>query len=228
MHWRTGFGVDTSEPSLLPIGNLGIMSDWFRWRLYWGATKAGLDPDCISAVIDIESGFKADAVNPKYPSHGGLIQGSASKAQGLSAEEQLDAIVLPHFTKTVKSGETDCGTYYMATFLPAYMNAPDETLLGKKGGTEVLAGGLTTGALYKANPGFAPGYPKNPAEFFTVGDVKNLIRGRVNAVAQKAKARIPVPKEEPEKPVDTDYSLLITGLVVSAGLALAWWASKKR
>jgi hypothetical protein len=63
----------------------------------------------------------------------------------------------------------------MLTFMPAYAYAPDSKVLGKKGGGTLDNTGLSMHKVWEQNPGFGKSKGKN---YFTVGDVKSLIRSR--------------------------------------------------
>jgi len=185
------------------------VSDWFRWRLVTRAAELGLSADCIAMVISMESGFRANVKNALGYKYAGLIGfGGANykKALRMSAEEQLDQLVFPHFQKAGLGSSKDCGDYYMATFMPVFTHSRDDIVIGEKGNNErPCAGCPTKHSLYVANN--TPGCPdiKGACYFdgdkdgkYTVGDVKNLIRQRASAAASKP--RIPIPEKEPPKP----------------------------
>jgi hypothetical protein len=68
----------------------------------------------------------------------------------------------------------------MRTFMPAFVNASDSTVLGKKGGGDLIlpsgkSSGLSLHKVWEQNPAFAKSKGRN---YFTVGDVKSSIRNR--------------------------------------------------
>lgn len=213
--------------SLLNVPGIERLSPWFRWRLASWAASAGVSADCILAMMHIESGMKADAVNPKTGASG-LIQVipkmayiwdvTIDEVRTMSAEEQLERIIIKKpWPKTL-----DCGTVYMANFLPAYAYAPDSQVLGEKDSKEQLKGGLTTGAVYAGNYGF----DADKDGIFTVGDVKNFLRGKVSAWAEK-RGYLEIPFEEPERPAGASQagsgsgSILLGLGILGLGVAIA-------
>jgi hypothetical protein len=216
----------------------GIMrvSDWFRWRLVTGATALKLSPDCIATVISHESGFRANIKNQLGYKYGGLIGygGKGYKdAISKSAEWQLDNQILPLYNSHRHlRGNTDCGDYALATFLPAAIGMGDDEVLGDgyhkdwtKGGprpesTEIPCNHCPSkGALYRANYGF----DRDRDGIFTVGDVKASVR-RIAANAA-TKPRIPVPDTEPPKPRNVGSAGKTVALVLLAILGV-WGGSK--
>lgn len=106
------------------------------------AESLNLDPNGIAAVMSIESGFKAAARNSTSGATG-LIQFMPSTAAHLgtstpslarmSAIEQLAFVkkFYAPFAKSIRKDEP--GDYYMATFMPAFVAAPETTVLSTAG-----------------------------------------------------------------------------------------------
>ena len=74
----------------------------------------------------------------------------------------------------------DRGTIYMLTFMPAFVNSPDNIVLGQKGGGMLMlpngkSSGLSLDKMWDQNPLFGKSQGKDS---FTVGDVKNAINSR--------------------------------------------------
>ena len=130
------------------------------------------------AIIKTESGGRPTARNRIA---GGLIGFTERTARGLGttlddilkmdAVEQLDYVYKFYRMVGVQPG-MDRGDIYMLTFLPAYVNASDSTVLGQKGAGELGNTGLSKHAIWDQNPLFGKSRGK---EYFTVGDVKNTI-----------------------------------------------------
>lgn len=112
----------------------------FQRELVRMATRLGLDPSPIAAVMSIESAFKPNARNP-HTRATGLIQFMPATAIGLgttidelaqiSALQQLP-FVEKYFRPLVPRIKTP-GDYYMAVFMPAHVGEPGETELFRKG-----------------------------------------------------------------------------------------------
>ena len=92
----------------------------------------------------------------------------------MTAVQQLDYVYKFYKMNGLKPG-SDVGIMYMLTFMPAYAYAPDGKVLGKKGGGPLDNTGLSMHKVWLQNPGFGKSRGKN---YFTVGDVKSLIRSR--------------------------------------------------
>lgn len=214
----------------------GVVGEWyafpgrattnkFRYALWLMAERLEGDVNAYAAVMSIESGFNPAATNPGSNATG-LIQFMPSTAKqlgtsvdalrGMSAIQQL-AYVEKFYAKA--KGVTDPGTLYMLTFLPAFAYSDDSKVLGEKNGTDVLAGGLTTGKVYAANPGF----DGDKDGIYTVGDVKNLARGRYNAA--KAKGAVPITVEDISESGGSAGGG--GGLLLVFGLGLAGFAAYK-
>ena len=154
----------------------------FNEKLDQIAKKLGIQPETLRAIINIESRGNPQARDP-YNVSAGLIGFTRETAKRLgytreeilrmSAVEQLDLVYDYYRRVGVKPGMTR-GDIYMLTFLPAFVNSSDDTILGREGGGELkLPGGKSTGlSMHKVwyqNPVFGRSKGKN---YFTVGDVK--------------------------------------------------------
>ena len=145
----------------------------------------GVDPEDLAAIIHMESRGRADAVN-KFDVSVGLIGFTETTARSLGttkdrikqmpAIDQLDLVEKFYRRAGVKTG-MNRAQLYMLTFLPAFVNAPDNTVLGREnGGNLQLPNGsmskLSMHKIWLQNPVFSKKYQKN---HFTVGDVKRTI-----------------------------------------------------
>lgn len=242
-----------AKPQLLNVPGLAAMSEWFRWKLYHELDGRGVDPNCVVAMIAVESGFSPHIVNPIGAA--GLIQVlpstamqaygySASEIAAMSPEDQLEKVILKKkWPGPNKDGEpASCGTIYLNNFIPEYTHDPGETILGDKSGAAgSLRGGLSTKSVYLCNSSggckakngienawslFDPG----KTGIFTVSDVKNFMNGKVGAWETKY-GYLDVPEldaEPPRPPSDSsDSSMLLAGGVVAAGIAFALWRWRK-
>lgn len=238
-----------AKPQLLNVPGLAAMSEWFRWKLYHELDRRGVDPNCVVAMIAIESGFNPHVVNPIGAA--GLIQVlpstamqaygySASEIAAMSPEDQLEKVILKKkWPGPNKDGEpASCGVTYLANFLPAYVGAPGETILGDKSGKAgTLKGGLSTKAVYCSNASknqdgscgwslFDPG----KTGVFTVADVQNFMNGKVGAWETKyGYLDVPELDAEPARPLadSSDSSMLLAGGVAAVGIAFALWRWRK-
>lgn len=104
------------------------------------ARSLGLDPNGIAAVMSLESGVNPGAVN-KESGATGLVQFMPATAvafgtnvnalRRMSAIEQLPFVRKLFTSKKIRPSVM--GDYYMSVFMPAFVGAPPETVLGVKG-----------------------------------------------------------------------------------------------
>lgn len=206
------------------------VSDWFRWYLVYQSAQSQLNADCIAMVISLESGFDANVKNMQGARYAGLIGfGGKNYEKGLtySAERQLEELVMPLFESYPKlKNNTDCGDYYMAVFLPGLMGESDDFVIGRKGDPDpAWPKGPSRDKLYVQNN--ADGCPDidGPCYFdhdkkgyYTIGDVKRLIRTRTEETLPKP--RIPVPDQEPARPSEGEMTSSGVAILVG-GIAVA-------
>ena len=194
---------------LLAVPKLETTTLSFRQELVRQALDAGLDPNLVAAVISFESGFNPKAVN-RYSGATGLIQWMPSNFPvpnllDLSAEEQL-----PYALRWIKgkgvAGSTRATDYYLSVFLPAFIGAPSNLTVGRKGSSEPLrlasgkATSLSLGKMYEQNPAFDP----SGKGYFTIGDVGGKIESLVSAARGRAPVPVPFPVTSPPRPRGTE------------------------
>lgn len=125
---------------ILALRGIEKTSNAFRAELVRVADRLGLDPSFLGAVMANESGFNPQATNPQVGATG-LIQfmpgtaeilGTTTTAlRGMSDIQQLFYVekfyrmvgARAHIRRDVP------GDYYMATFMPAFVGAPPDTIL---------------------------------------------------------------------------------------------------
>lgn len=182
---KGGASQPSSQPTGKPAtakakGTTSISEPNYDKKLVKVANALGIDPNDLRAIIKTESNH-----NPKSRNRiaGGLIGFTDRTARGLgtslpailqmSAVDQLDLVYQFYKNAGVQPGMKR-GEIYMLTFLPAYANAPDKTVLGQKGGGQLGRTGLSKHAIWAQNPLFGKSKGKT---YFTVADVKNTING---------------------------------------------------
>jgi hypothetical protein len=157
----------------------------FNKKLEQISKRLGVAPDVLRAVIYAESRGNPTARDP-YNVSAGLIGFTRDTARSLgttreeilqmTALDQLD-LVYDYFRKVgVKPGMTR-GDVYMLTFMPAFVGASDDTVLGKEGGGELVTPGgkssrLSMHKVWYQNPVFGRSKGRS---YFTVGDVKRHV-----------------------------------------------------
>jgi len=157
----------------------------FNKKLEQISKRLGVAPDVLRAVIYAESRGNPTARDP-YNVSAGLIGFTRDTARSLgttreeilqmTALDQLD-LVYDYFRRVgVKPGMTR-GDVYMLTFMPAFIGASDDTLLGKEGGGELVTPGgkstrLSMHKVWYQNPVFGRSKGRS---YFTVGDVKRHV-----------------------------------------------------
>ena len=157
----------------------------FNKKLAKVASALGVEEESLRKIIKFETAgtFSPTSHDPWNVSIG-LIGFTEKTAKGLgtskaelakmTAVQQLDYVYKFYQKNGLRPG-SDVGTMYMLTFMPAYAYAPDSKVLGKKGGGPLDNTGLSMHKVWEQNPGFGKSKGKN---YFTVGDVKSLIRNR--------------------------------------------------
>ena len=170
--------------------NANIQDPDFDKKLHKIAQALGISYDTLYKIIKFETAgsFSPSSHDPSNVSVG-LIGFTERTARGLgtskaelakmTAVQQLDYVYQFYKNAGVQPGE-DIGTIYMRTFMPAFVHASDSTVLGKKGGGDLIlpsgkSSGLSLHKVWEQNPAFAKSKGKN---YFTVGDVKSSIRNR--------------------------------------------------
>jgi hypothetical protein len=163
-----------AAPSASSIDTSAIQDPDFNKKLDKIAGLLGVDSSHLISIMKMESRMDPAAVN-KQSGATGLIQfmpdtarslGTSVEAlRGMSAVEQLDYVYKYFKMVGVKPG-MDLGDLYMAVFMPKYVGADDNTVLGKEG-----ASGFS-GKVYAQNKGL----DKNKDGAITVADVKGSIQ----------------------------------------------------
>lgn len=176
--------------------------------------RLNFEPDFLLSVMSIETAGTFDPAiqNPINPDPNqratGLIQFMPSTAKalgtsiaalrGMSAVEQLQ-YVERFFRANGSAGKIRRnvpGDYYMAVFMPAFVGASQDLVLGRKGDPGTIAG-LTLSKVYDQNAGI----DRQKRGFFTVGDVWQTTLSRLASVASKP--RITVTETAPLPPAPT-------------------------
>lgn len=172
-----------SKRSNVPVSNDSAFKDpEFNRKLEKIAKSLGLDPNVLRGIINLESRGRPAASDPYGVSVGliGFTRDTARKLgttrdeiRTMSAVDQLDLVHQYYKMVGVKPGMTR-GDVYMLTFLPAFVGAPDDTVLGKENGGELItpSGRGTKLSMHKVwyqNPVFGRSQGRN---YFTVADVK--------------------------------------------------------
>lgn len=194
----------TSFP-LLAVPKIETTSPSFRSELVRQALEAGLDPNLVAATMSFESGFSPTIVNP-HSGATGLIQWMPNNfpvksLPQLSAIEQLP-YAIKWFVQNGARGASRATDYYLSVFLPAFIGAPQNLTVGRKGSTEPLrlpsgkATNLSLGRMYEQNAGF----DKTKRGYFTIGDIGQNIEDIVRAAQGRAAIPVPLPVMEPPRP----------------------------
>jgi peptidoglycan hydrolase-like protein with peptidoglycan-binding domain len=167
------------------IDTKAIQDPEFNSKLDKVAKALGIESDILRRIIKFETAgtFSPTSQDPSGVSIGliGFTRPTA-RALGTSREElakmtavqQLDYVYKFYKMNGLRPG-SDIGTMYMLTFMPAYAYSPENTVLGQKNGGTLGNTGLSLHKIWLQNPAFAKSKGK---DFFTVGDVKNMINSR--------------------------------------------------
>lgn len=137
--WVAGEELEV-ETGLFKFPGLSARSPQFFPRLVEVARELRADPNHLLAVMQVESGIRPDARNPRGGATG-LIQFMPSTARALgttvealaamSDARQLDYVQF--YYEPYKGRLRSAGDVYMATFLPAHLGMPDSFVLARKG-----------------------------------------------------------------------------------------------
>lgn len=183
---KTGYKPTTSKTDdgkskINATSDQSATSRAFHDKLIVIANKLGVNPSDLLRVMHLETAGSMRADKENQIGCVGLIQFcypawkmlGVSKAQlkAMTEVEQLDYVYQYYKGVNLPPG-SGVADMYMATFLPAALNHPDNFVVGELNGTKSLGRDLTTGMVYRDNPGFkVPG-----RNYFTVGDVREKIR----------------------------------------------------
>lgn len=165
--------LDQPNPTRMKFDTKNIQDPDFNKKLEKIARDLGVNKDDLIAIFKQESGMDHTIVN-KQSGATGLIQFMPATAASLgtttdelrkmSAVEQLDYVYMYFKMVGVKPG-MKLGDLYMAVFMPKYVGAPDDTVLGKSG-----ASGFS-GKVYDQNRGL----DRDKDGKITVADVKQSV-----------------------------------------------------
>lgn len=175
------------------------------------AERLNLDPNSILSVMSVETAGTFDPAieNPLLPiSRGGpvgLIQFMPNTAKVLgttsadlkrmSAVEQLQYVERFFKMNGGRIRKDVPGDYYMAVFMPAFVGAPQDMVLGRKGDDSQIPGvGLTYSSVYRNNPGF----DHDKDGVFNVHDVWATTLGRIASVQNLPRIEVTAPSPLPE------------------------------
>jgi peptidoglycan hydrolase-like protein with peptidoglycan-binding domain len=163
-----------AAPSAAKVDVSAIQDPDFNKKLEKIASALGVNSKHLVAIMKQESGVNPAAVN-KMSGATGLIQfmpataaslgTTTAELKNMSAVEQLDYVYKYFKMVGVKPG-MDLGDLYMAVFMPKYVGADDNTVLGQDG-----ASGFS-GKVYAQNKGL----DKNKDGAITVADVKSSVQ----------------------------------------------------
>lgn len=180
---RAAMGSQSKRAAMPDNATASATPEEFEGAVAHYAAQAGLNPEAVSRVIRHESGGKPGVTNKYTGKHAGLIQFSKETWAGLakdmgrtetwddmrrmSAEDQLP-FVMEYFRRAGLDANSEPGDYAMAGFMPAFLDKPDDFVLGLKDSKEKIAG-LSMGKVYAQNPGLQNG------DRITVGDVRRSV-----------------------------------------------------
>jgi peptidoglycan hydrolase-like protein with peptidoglycan-binding domain len=162
----------SAQRSAANIDTKVIQDPDFNKKLEKIAGELNVKSSDLVAIMKQESGVNPQAVNAQSGATG-LIQFMPSTARSLgttteelksmTAVEQLDYVY--KYFKMVGVGNGSLGDLYMAVFMPKYVGANDNTVLGSSGATGF------SGKVYAQNAGL----DRNRDGRITVGDVKQSV-----------------------------------------------------
>ncbi len=207
---------------LLRVAGIEKTTPGFRAELIRMAKRLELAVDPIAAVMALESGFNAQAVNPNGGATG-LIQFMPATARRLGttteALRRMNATAQLRYVELFFRGVpalrpgSRAGDYYMATFMPAFLNLPDAVPIAFKGDQ-----------IYNANAGL----DGNKDGVLTVGDVRSKVENELARAARRppleVDENVPSDASADGTPGD-DLSTIVVLAAIGAGV---WWWTKRK
>jgi hypothetical protein len=174
----------------------------FKDKVVSVSADLGINPDWLMAVMYAESSLNPARPNPKSGAIG-LIQFMPETAAGLgtstdalrsmSAVQQMDYV--SKFYQSSKNHLNSAGDLYAATFMPAVVGKPDDTIIGQSGNTNLIPGSskITYDAVMRSNPGL---------DLTTKGTIykSDLAKRAVNFMQQGAPFRDGMAEPTPKDP----------------------------
>jgi LysM repeat protein len=173
----------TPSQQIASTSGNALQEPGFMKKLQQVAKNLGVEARVLLAVIKHEtnSTFSPQAQAPGKGAVG-LIQFIDSAARDLgttksellkmTGTQQLDYVEKFYKQHGVKPG-MNIGDLYMCTFMPAYVNKPAGTVLGKKHGGTLPGTDQNMHRIWVKNPAFSNDHQK---PYFTIQDVKNRIQ----------------------------------------------------
>lgn len=178
----------TSVTSKAPAKPSGPTAIGFKNKLKQIATALGVEAEHLLKVMHFET---AGTMDPSIQSGSGtgatgLIQfmpkiatslgTSTAQLAQMTAEQQLEYVYQFYKTNRLPPGSS-LSDIYLYTYMPAVMRTgkPDTFVLGKKGAYGKKIWNIDLGKNWDKNSVFAAEAKRNKRNYFTVGDVRNVI-----------------------------------------------------
>lgn len=160
----------------------------FQAKLKQIATALGVEADHLLKIMKFETAGTMDPGIKSGTGTGatGLIQfmpkiatalgTSTAQLAQMTAEQQLDYVYQFYKTNKLPPGSS-LSDIYLYTYMPAVMRTgkPDTFVLGKKGAYGKKIWSVDLGKNWDKNGAFASEAKRNKRNYFTVGDVRNVI-----------------------------------------------------
>lgn len=183
-----GFFGATPSPATTPAKPSGPTAIGFQTKLRQIATALGVEADHLLKIMKFET---AGTMDPSIQSGSGtgatgLIQfmpkiatslgTSTAELAQMSAEQQLDYVYQFYKVNRLPPGSS-LSDIYLYTYMPAVIRSgkPDTFVLGKKGAYGKKIWNVDLGKNWDKNAVFASEAKRNKRNYFTVGDVRNVI-----------------------------------------------------
>ena len=166
----------------------GPTREGFQTKLREIAEKLGVEADHLLKIIKFETAGTLDTEIASGTGTGatGLIQfmpkvaralgTSTEKLAKMTPEEQLDYVYKFYKMNKLPPGSS-LSDIYLYTYMPATLKTGqgDDFVLGKKGAYGKKIWDVDLGQNWDSNPVFAREAIKNKRNYFTIGDVRNVI-----------------------------------------------------
>jgi hypothetical protein len=221
--------------TLAAVRGIEKTSNEFRAELCRMAIRLRTNPDFLSAVMSVESGFNPSIRNPLsgavgliqfIPSTAKLLGTTTTELAQLSAVEQL-FYVEKYFLRFLGrlGNEQDA---YLAVFCPAGAGRDSDFVLAKADSTDPspCSSKVSMATVYKQNPGL----DFNKDGIITNRDVGDVVRSILDEASGRPPIKIDVDvliAKVPTKPPKRTNPILTLGASAGVGWILTRWWQKK-
>ena len=172
-----------------PTSDRSVNGKLFHDRVKEISKKLGVRSSDLLRIMEFESGMNPAKANGKNSGAVGLIQFmprtikgmwpnlSATEIQQMPAADQL-LLVWDFYKRNNLPAGSDLPTMYLFTYMPAAAKEDNNFVLARSGAYNKKIWDVDMGQNWDQNPAFANEAKRQGRNYFTVGDVKNVIQAK--------------------------------------------------